>query len=113
LGYAEIQTNTYDGKRYWSSNNYKFEKNVTTWTATIAEKLIIEEKRATAVQASRNQPDGTPERVAVVARKEILVASGVQGSAKLLLLRYAASDIQELLSLELTCRLVVLDQSMK
>jgi choline dehydrogenase-like flavoprotein len=76
---------------------------------TIAEKLIIEEKRATAVQVSKNQSDGTPERVTAVARKEILVTSGVQGSAKLLLLRYAASDIQELLSLKLTCMVVVLD----
>lgn len=91
LGYAEVQMNTYDGKRYWSTNSYKFGNNVTTWIETTAEKLIFEGKKATAVQVSRNKADKTPERVTVTARKEILLTSGVQGSAKLLLLRYVTT----------------------
>jgi choline dehydrogenase-like flavoprotein len=91
LGFAELAANTYDGKRYWSSNSYKVGANVTTWVQSIAEKIIFKDKRATAVQVSHSTDSKTPERVTVSARKEILVTSGVQGSAKLLLLRYVVT----------------------
>jgi hypothetical protein len=88
LGFAELAANTYDGKRYWSSNSYEAGTNVTTWVQIVAEKIIFEGKRATGVQVSHSTGSKTPDRVTVFARKEILVTSGVQGSAKLLLLRY-------------------------
>lgn len=78
--------NTHDGKRTWASK-YKFEKNATTWTETIAEKLIFEGKRVVSVQGFRTSAGRSQERVSVTVRKEILLTSGVQGSAKLLLLR--------------------------
>ena len=83
LGYCGGMQNTYDGKRYYAANCYKLGSNVTTWTKTLAEKLIFEGKRVTGVETTWQ----SGEKVKVFARKEVLVCSGVQGSAKLLLLR--------------------------
>ena len=91
LGYCEASANTYDGKRQWAANNYQLQSNVTIWTDTLAEKIVFEGKRAVGVQISRAESGKTPEVMTVMARKEILVCSGVQGSAKLLLLRYEPS----------------------
>ncbi|KAG0649433.1 Dehydrogenase patE [Hyphodiscus hymeniophilus] len=85
LGYTDVQMSTYKGKRYWSSS-YTFGDKVTTWTKSSAEKVLFEGKKATSVQILRRLADGSSERVIVTARNEILVTSGVQGSAKLLLL---------------------------
>jgi hypothetical protein len=57
---------------------------VTTWTKTVAERLIFGGKKVTGVEVMRE----AGEKVKVFAGKEVLVCSGVQGSAKLLLLRY-------------------------
>ena len=88
LGFAEVAASTYEAKRYWSSNNYKMGGNVTTWVDTVAERIGFDGKRAISVQLVRNSEDGRLEHATVTARKEILVTSGVQGSAKLFLLRY-------------------------
>jgi choline dehydrogenase-like flavoprotein len=87
LGFAELAANNYEGKRYWSSNCYKFGNNVTTWVHTLAAKILFDGKRATSVQLIRKAGAGMSARVTVTARKEIILSSGVQGSAKLLLLR--------------------------
>lgn len=91
MGFAELAANTYDGKRYWSSNSYEVGANITTWVEAVAEKIIFAGKRATAVQISHSSGNKMPDRVTVFAQKEILVTSGVQGSAKLLLLRYVVT----------------------
>ncbi|KUJ17157.1 alcohol oxidase [Mollisia scopiformis] len=81
LGYCEGAHNTYDGKRYYASNCYKLGENVTTYNKVLAEHLIFEGNKVVGVQLSRDS-----ERLIVKAKKEVLVCSGVQGSAKLLLL---------------------------
>jgi choline dehydrogenase-like flavoprotein len=85
LGYSEAVQSTYDGKRQWAANSYKIQSNVTIWTDTVAEKIIFDNDRAVGIQCSPNTALGSANKV--TARKEILVCSGVQGSAKLLLLR--------------------------
>lgn len=99
LGYCEVTQNTYDGKRSYAANSYQLGSNVTTWTGTLAEKLIFEptglgEVEIQGVEISRTTSSGLNESMIVCARKEVLVCSGVQGSAKLLLLRYQPASIQ-------------------
>lgn len=87
LGYCECTQNTYDGKRHYAANCYKLGPNVTTWTTTVAQKLIFEGKKATGVEVTQSGTNIAVDNLKVFARKEVLVCSGVQGSAKLLLLR--------------------------
>jgi choline dehydrogenase-like flavoprotein len=89
LGYCESTHNTYDGKRYYAANCYELGPNVTIWTRTIAEKLIYEENKVTGVKVYRLGVDESGEKLKLkaFARKEVLICGGVQGSAKLLLLR--------------------------
>lgn len=89
-GYCECTQNTYDGKRYYAANSYGLGENVTVWTRCVAEKLVFEGMRVVGVEALR-MPCG--ERARVIASREVIVCSGVQGSAKLLLLRYGCSFI--------------------
>lgn len=88
IGYCEGAQNTYDGKRYYAANCYKLGQNVTTWNYVLAEKLVPEDKKVVGVKLSRKKESGEMEKVVVKAREEVLVCSGVQGSPKLLLLRY-------------------------
>jgi choline dehydrogenase-like flavoprotein len=87
LGYCECTQNTYDGKRHYAANCYRLGTNVTTWTRTVAEKLIWEGKKVIGVVVIQTGTNGDGDKIEVFARKEVLVCSGVQGSAKLLLLR--------------------------
>lgn len=91
LGYCEGQYCTYHGKRQFASKCYPRGQNVTTWVETLVEKLLFVGNRAVGVQVIRSGEDGTSESATVTARKEVIVSSGVQGSAKLLLLRSVSS----------------------
>jgi len=93
LGYCEMTQNTYDGKRQYAVNCYKLGPNVTTWTKTLAEKLIFYGSKVIGVEVTRMVKSVTAESVKVIARKEVLICSGVQGSSKLLLLRYISSQL--------------------
>ncbi|CZR66971.1 related to choline dehydrogenase and related flavoproteins [Phialocephala subalpina] len=86
IGYCEGAHNTYDGKRNYAANCYKLGENVTTYHHALAESLVFEGKKVIGVQFCRKDHLGEFERFVVNARKEVLVCSGVQGSAKLLLL---------------------------
>jgi choline dehydrogenase-like flavoprotein len=88
LGYCESTQNTYNGKRHYAANCYKLEPNVTIWTKTLAKNLIVEGKKVIGVEVTRMGQSGAAKSVQVLAGKEVLVCSGVQGSPKLLLLRY-------------------------
>jgi hypothetical protein len=63
---------------------------VTTWTKTVAERLLFEGKKVTGVEVTRE----VGEKVEVFTKREVLVCSGVQGSAKLLLLRYSITSLR-------------------
>jgi choline dehydrogenase-like flavoprotein len=90
LGYCEDAQNTYDGKRHYAASSYKLGENVTIWHDTLVEKVIFQGKKAVGVQVSRYLSCGKLEKVSVTTRIEILVCGGVQGSAKLLLLRHVS-----------------------
>ncbi|KAE8452657.1 hypothetical protein EG329_013916 [Mollisiaceae sp. DMI_Dod_QoI] len=86
LGYSEGTFSTYDGKRQYAANSYKLGPNVTTFNHALAEKLVFEGNKVLGVQLSQKAVNGGLERFIVKANQEVLVCSGVQGSAKLLLL---------------------------
>jgi hypothetical protein len=90
LGYCEDAQNTYNGKRHYAADSYKLGENVNVWHDTLVEKVIFQGKKAVGVQISRYLSCGKLEKVNVAARIEILVCGGVQGSAKLLLLRHVS-----------------------
>jgi choline dehydrogenase-like flavoprotein len=83
LGYSETSSSTYDGIRQWACA-YPRGKNVTLWANTLTIKILIKDKQATGVEVLK---DGDI-RLEVLARHDVIVASGAQGSPKLLLLRY-------------------------
>lgn len=85
LGYSEFPSNTFDGTRQWSANQYPRGQNVTLWTETMVSKLIIEEGKAVGVEAL---VDGNSE--CVRAKREVIICAGTQNSPKLLMLRYCS-----------------------
>ena len=87
LGYGELSSSTYLGKRQWSSDRYCLGTNVTVWTMAQVESIVFDDTRATGAKVAR--PAGG--QAFVYANKEIILCSGAYGSAKLLLLRYASS----------------------
>jgi hypothetical protein len=93
LGYCEDAQNTYDGTRHYAANSYKFGENVTVWHDTLVENIGFQDKKAVGVQISRYISCGNLEKVNITARIKILVCVGVQGSAKLLLLRQVSISL--------------------
>jgi hypothetical protein len=63
---------------------------VTIWHDTLVEKDVFQDKKAVGVRISRYLSCSTLEKVNVTTRIEILVCGGVQGSAKLILLRHVS-----------------------
>ncbi|PYI07547.1 glucose dehydrogenase [Aspergillus sclerotiicarbonarius CBS 121057] len=80
LGYSEAFNSTYEGLRSFASS-YPLGSNVTLWTESVVERLIMKGKTAEGVIVIRN---GT--RVRVRARREVILSAGAQGSPKILLL---------------------------
>lgn len=87
IGYSEGAQNTYNGFRQYSAKCYLFGDNVTAWNHAITEKLLVARKNVTGVRVLRNSGDRETVDCGLMAKKEVIVSSGVQGSAKLLLLR--------------------------
>lgn len=84
IGYSEFSSNTFKGERQYGPICYEKGINVTVWTENTATRLIIEEGKVKGLELINNTHG--PRKV--LARKEVISCSGVQGSTKLLLLRY-------------------------
>ena len=86
MGYAEGFNSTYDGLRSFAVN-YLQGTNVNLWTRCCVEKVVVEDNTAKGVVISRQIDDGEEQRIYVMARNEIILSAGAQGSPKILLLR--------------------------
>ncbi|PWY84786.1 glucose dehydrogenase [Aspergillus heteromorphus CBS 117.55] len=84
LGYSEAFNSTYGGLRSFA-NSYPLGSNVILWTKSTVENVIMKGKTAEGVIISRSTGDGS-ERVRVEAGREVILAAGAHGSAKILLL---------------------------
>jgi choline dehydrogenase-like flavoprotein len=87
IGYSEFASNTFKSERQYGPVCYAKGINVTVWTEMIATRLIIEGMKIIGVELMDNAHSART----ALARKEVISSSGVQGSTKLLLLRYKFS----------------------
>jgi choline dehydrogenase-like flavoprotein len=87
LGYFEIANNILDGKRQWSSACYKLGSNVTVQCSTQVSRLIIIDQKVQGVEVLTGIGG---DKTIICVKDEVILCSGVQGSAKILLLRYVA-----------------------
>jgi choline dehydrogenase len=85
IGYSELASNTFNGKRQWAATAYVPGPNVTLWASTHTSKIIFHGDQAVGVELLENTHGATR----IMANKEVIVCSGAQGSAQLLLLRYS------------------------
>ena len=83
LGYGEICSSTFEGKRQWASQSYKLGPNVEVLTNAQVELLLFADERVSGVKITVSGS----ESCILEARKEVIVCAGAVGSAKLLLLR--------------------------
>ncbi|KAF8859446.1 hypothetical protein BDZ45DRAFT_356400 [Acephala macrosclerotiorum] len=84
IEYCKGAQNTYQGKRNYAANCFKLGENVIIYNHVLTE---IEGNKVVGVKFSRKDPGRDFETFVTSARKEVLICSGVQGSAKLLLLK--------------------------
>ncbi|OJJ68314.1 hypothetical protein ASPBRDRAFT_134278 [Aspergillus brasiliensis CBS 101740] len=84
LGYSEAFSSCYAGLRSFASN-YPLGRNVTLWTKSNVERLIMAGSTAEGVVVARRVGDRI-ERVRVRALQEVILSAGPQGSPKILLL---------------------------
>ncbi|GLB02681.1 hypothetical protein AtubIFM57258_006140 [Aspergillus tubingensis] len=84
LGYSEAFSSTYAGLRSFASS-YPLGSNVTVWTNSTVERLIMTGKTVEGAVVARSAGDQI-ERVHVRARKEVILSAGAYGSPKILLL---------------------------
>jgi choline dehydrogenase-like flavoprotein len=89
VGYFEIANNIYEGKRKWSSACYMLGSNVAVKCSTQVSRLIIVDQRVQGVELLTGAGN---DKFIIWAKDEVMLCSGVQGSAKTLLLRYALPD---------------------
>jgi choline dehydrogenase-like flavoprotein len=82
IGFAESTSSTFNGERQWSASGYALGPNVTLWSKTVVQKLFFEGNKAVGVALIPNADGGKH----VMAKKEVIICSGAQGSPKLLLL---------------------------
>lgn len=85
IGFSELASNTFNGERQLGATSYPRGPNVMLWDSTQTVKILFQGTKAVGVEVLGN--DHGPLRA--MANKEVIVCSGVQGSAKLLLLRYS------------------------
>ncbi|PYH40706.1 GMC family oxidoreductase [Aspergillus saccharolyticus JOP 1030-1] len=84
-GYAEGFNSTYEGRRSYAAG-YVLGANVTLWSRSWVEKVVVEGGNAQGVIVTRSGEDGKPARVYVEATKEVILSAGAQSSPKILLL---------------------------
>jgi choline dehydrogenase-like flavoprotein len=84
LGYFEIANNTFEGKRQWSSACYGLGTNVTVQCSTVVARLVVIDQKVEGVELLTGAGS---DRTIICAKDEVILCSGVQGSAKILLLR--------------------------
>ncbi|RAH70007.1 GMC family oxidoreductase [Aspergillus aculeatinus CBS 121060] len=85
-GYAEAFNSTYEGLRSYAAG-YGLGENVTLWTRSLVEKIVVEQGAAKGVVVLRSVGDtDTHERFYVEASKEVILSAGAQSSPKILLL---------------------------
>jgi len=84
IGYSAFTSNGFDGKRHYAALDYTFGSNVTFWTETLANKLIMDGSDVNGVLCTDEK---TRRERSVFATKEVLVCAGAFMSPKLLMLR--------------------------
>lgn len=82
IGYSESASCTFNGNRQWSASSYPLGLSVTLWPNTVVRNLLLRDNKAIGVALLPNA-DGEKH---VLARKEVLVCGGAQGSPRVLLL---------------------------
>jgi choline dehydrogenase-like flavoprotein len=92
IGFSELACNTFNGERQYAPVCYSRGNNVTVWVGTSVARLIFEDTRAVGVELLESR-NGVQK---VLAKKEVIVSGGCQGSPKLLLLRYVKPKFSDL-----------------
>ncbi|OJJ30841.1 hypothetical protein ASPWEDRAFT_119408 [Aspergillus wentii DTO 134E9] len=82
-GYAECASSHFNGFRSFATS-YKLGDNVTVWTESVVEQVIMNGKKAEGVLVTRVGEKG--ERVRAMADKEVILSAGTQASPKILML---------------------------